>query len=84
MLSLFLEAPTIEGPNILRRIQVNAGRTSVINCPAFGSPEPSISWLKNGQPLVTDSRHAILNGGRQLEISDTVEDDDARYVDSFS
>ncbi|VDK86259.1 unnamed protein product, partial [Onchocerca ochengi] len=49
-----LESPTIEGPNILNRIQVNAGRTAVINCPAFGSPEPSIAWLKNGQPLGID------------------------------
>uniref|UniRef100_A0A915PVG6 Ig-like domain-containing protein n=1 Tax=Setaria digitata TaxID=48799 RepID=A0A915PVG6_9BILA len=75
-----LEAPTIEGPNILHRVQVNVGRTAVINCPAFGSPEPSISWLKNGQPMVTDSRHAILNGGRQLEISNTSVNDDARYT----
>lgn len=60
-------------------MQVNAGRTAVINCPAFGSPEPSIAWLKNGQPLGTDNRHAILNGGRQLEISDTTSIDDARY-----
>ncbi|KAM3729054.1 Hemicentin-1 [Dirofilaria immitis] len=75
-----LEAPTIEGPNILHRIQVNAGRTAVINCPAFGSPEPSIAWLKNGQPLGTNSRHAILNGGRQLEITDASSIDDARYT----
>ncbi|VDK37691.1 unnamed protein product, partial [Gongylonema pulchrum] len=63
-----------------RRVQVNVGRTAVISCPAFGSPEPSISWLKNGQPLITDNRHALLNGGRQLEISDTSADDDARYT----
>lgn len=75
-----LEAPTIEGPNILRRVQVNVGRTAVINCPAFGSPEPSIAWLKNGQPLIVDDRHAVLNGGRQLEISDTSVDDDARLA----
>ncbi|VBB33721.1 unnamed protein product, partial [Acanthocheilonema viteae] len=75
-----LEAPTIEGPNILHRMQVNAGRTAVINCPVFGSPEPSIAWLKNGQPLGTDSHYAILNGGRQLEISDISSIDDARYT----
>uniref|UniRef100_A0A0R3RPN6 Immunoglobulin I-set domain protein n=1 Tax=Elaeophora elaphi TaxID=1147741 RepID=A0A0R3RPN6_9BILA len=75
-----LEAPTIEEPNILHRMQVNAGRTAIINCPAFGSPEPSIAWLKNGQPLVADSRHAVLNGGRQLEISDTSSTDDAMYT----
>ncbi|CAG9531886.1 unnamed protein product [Cercopithifilaria johnstoni] len=75
-----LEAPTIEGPNILHRMQVNSGRTAVINCPAFGSPEPSIAWLKNGQPLGTDNRHTILSGGRQLEINDTSPSDDARYT----
>ncbi|EFO22762.2 hypothetical protein LOAG_05722 [Loa loa] len=75
-----LEAPTIEGPNILHRMQVNEGRTAIINCPVFGSPEPTIAWLKNGQPLGTGSRHAVLNGGRQLEISDTSATDDARYT----
>uniref|UniRef100_F1KPK8 Hemicentin-2 n=1 Tax=Ascaris suum TaxID=6253 RepID=F1KPK8_ASCSU len=75
-----LEAPTIEGPNILRKVQVNAGRTSVINCPVMGSPEPSIAWLKNGQPLAADEKHMLLNGGRQLQISDTTLQDDARYT----
>uniref|UniRef100_A0A914RG71 Ig-like domain-containing protein n=1 Tax=Parascaris equorum TaxID=6256 RepID=A0A914RG71_PAREQ len=75
-----LEAPTIEGPNILRKVQVNAGRASIINCPVMGSPEPSIAWLKNGQPLATDERHVLLNGGRQLQISDTTLHDDARYT----
>lgn len=60
-------------------MQVNIGRTAVINCPVFGSPEPSIAWLKNGQPMGIDSRHAILNGGRQLEISNISTIDDARY-----
>uniref|UniRef100_A0A1I8F226 Ig-like domain-containing protein n=1 Tax=Wuchereria bancrofti TaxID=6293 RepID=A0A1I8F226_WUCBA len=75
-----LEAPTIEGPNILHRMQVNAGRTAIINCPVFGSPEPSIVWLKNGQSLGNDKHFAILNGGRQLEISDTSMTDDAKYT----
>lgn len=57
---------------------VKEGRTAVINCPVFGSPEPSIAWLRNGQPLRTNNRHAILNGGRQLEISDISAFDEAR------
>ncbi|VDK25411.1 unnamed protein product [Anisakis simplex] len=46
----------------------------------MGSPEPSIAWLKNGQPFVPDSRHVFLNGGRQLQIGNTTISDDARYT----
>lgn len=72
------EVPIIEGPNILQRMQINSGRTSVINCPASGSPEPSLAWLKNGQSLVLDDRHLLLNGGRVLQIINTSAEDDAR------
>uniref|UniRef100_A0A914V1Q2 Ig-like domain-containing protein n=1 Tax=Plectus sambesii TaxID=2011161 RepID=A0A914V1Q2_9BILA len=75
-----LEAPTISGPNIPRKVQVNVGRTATLNCPATGSPEPTISWLKNGQPLETEGNVVILAGGKQLQIGDARLDDDARYT----
>ncbi|XP_063960198.1 roundabout homolog 1-like [Lytechinus pictus] len=55
-------APTItEQPKSLIVIR---GDPASFNCKAEGRPEPTISWLKNGQPLVIrDSRHNILDSG---------------------
>ncbi|ETN79238.1 immunoglobulin I-set domain protein [Necator americanus] len=39
-----LEAPSFEGPNLVRRVQVNAGKPSILTCPATGSPLPAITW----------------------------------------
>ncbi|KAK0404397.1 hypothetical protein QR680_017438 [Steinernema hermaphroditum] len=77
-----LEEPRIEGPNIMRRIQTNAGRTATIVCPATGSPEPTISWLRNGKALEkgTSERFVLLDGGRQLQIVDARASDAARYT----
>uniref|UniRef100_A0A0K0DQ11 Ig-like domain-containing protein n=1 Tax=Angiostrongylus cantonensis TaxID=6313 RepID=A0A0K0DQ11_ANGCA len=41
-----IKAPSFEGPNLVRRVQVNAGRPSILNCPATGSPTPDITWFK--------------------------------------
>uniref|UniRef100_A0A1I7X4M9 Hemicentin-1 n=1 Tax=Heterorhabditis bacteriophora TaxID=37862 RepID=A0A1I7X4M9_HETBA len=75
-----LEAPSFEGPNLVRRVQVNAGKPSVLNCPAGGSPPPAITWLKDGKTMFPSARHVFLDGGRQLQISNTQSDDKARYT----
>lgn len=69
-----------EGPNLVRRAQVNEGKPSVINCPASGSPPPAITWLKDGLPLFPTARFVFLDAGRQLQISNTQPDDRGRYT----
>ncbi|KIH63600.1 immunoglobulin I-set domain protein, partial [Ancylostoma duodenale] len=73
-----LEAPSFEGPNLVRRVQVNAGKPSILNCPATGSPLPAITWLRDGQTLLPSARHVFLDGGRQLQISNSQLEDKAR------
>ncbi|EYB86265.1 hypothetical protein Y032_0282g1277 [Ancylostoma ceylanicum] len=75
-----LEAPSFEGPNLVRRVQVNAGKPSILNCPATGSPLPAITWLRDGQTLLPSARHVFLDGGRQLQISNSQLEDKARYT----
>ncbi|CAJ0583273.1 unnamed protein product, partial [Mesorhabditis spiculigera] len=75
-----LEAPSFDGPNIVRRVQTNEGRPSVLNCPASGSPAPNITWLRDGITLVPGPRYVILDNGRQLQISHTQAEDRARYT----
>ncbi|KAK6759923.1 hypothetical protein RB195_021467 [Necator americanus] len=75
-----LEAPSFEGPNLVRRVQVNAGKPSILTCPATGSPLPAITWLRDGQTLLPSPRHVFLDGGRQLQISNSQLEDKARYT----
>lgn len=42
--------------------------TVVLHCDTTGHPAPVISWLKDGQPLHTDSQHHISEDGTQLQV----------------
>ena len=54
-----LDAYQLEPPKVIQRpdsvIQINRGESLSIKCGFRGRPDPSISWLHNGQEL-------ILNG----------------------
>ncbi|CAD6189244.1 unnamed protein product [Caenorhabditis auriculariae] len=75
-----LEAPTFEDPNLVRKVQTIAGKTSIFNCPASGSPQPTITWIRDGETLSATGRHVFLDGGRQLQISNTETSDKGRYT----
>ncbi|CAJ0933934.1 unnamed protein product, partial [Mesorhabditis belari] len=75
-----LEAPSFDGPNLVRRVQTNEGRPSILTCPSSGSPPPTITWLKDGVTLAAGPRHVFLDNGRQLQISNTQVEDRARYT----
>uniref|UniRef100_A0A1I7TZZ9 Hemicentin-1 n=1 Tax=Caenorhabditis tropicalis TaxID=1561998 RepID=A0A1I7TZZ9_9PELO len=75
-----LVAPSFDEPNIVRRITVNAGRHTTLYCPAKGSPTPIITWLKDGNPIGQSNRYSMLDGGKQLQISNTEGNDQGRYT----
>ena len=43
----------------------------IFHCAATGSPLPTISWLKNGKPLITNNRTSVTyyKGGADLTLS---------------
>lgn len=43
--------------------------TVVLHCDVSGHPAPVVSWLRDGQPLHTDSQHLISEDGTQLQVS---------------
>lgn len=77
---IFPESPRIDATNLPREIETHSGRTATLNCPATGSPEPQIHWIRDGAALPQDSRFILLNGGKQLQIRDTTPEDSARFM----
>ncbi|GMT05475.1 hypothetical protein PENTCL1PPCAC_27649, partial [Pristionchus entomophagus] len=75
-----LEPPSFSGPNLVRQQRVNAGKPTILNCPATGSPPPTITWLRDGQTVTASPRHVFTDGGKQLTISETQKTDQARYT----
>ncbi|CAD7667905.1 unnamed protein product [Nyctereutes procyonoides] len=52
-------------------ILVRAGDKAVLSCETDSLPEPTVTWHKDGQPLVLAQRTQALQGGQRLEIRDT-------------
>lgn len=42
--------------------------TVVLHCDATGHPAPVISWMRDGQPVHTDSQHHISKDGTALQV----------------
>ncbi|XP_076469664.1 fibroblast growth factor receptor 2-like isoform X2 [Babylonia areolata] len=61
-------------------------KTRVVNsyvdlkCPAWGTPTPTITWLKDGQPFVTSKMKNFNIKGWKLTIGDLLPDDDGDYT----
>ncbi|XP_029776920.1 hemicentin-2, partial [Suricata suricatta] len=63
----FRQAPSSPQEAIL----VRAGDTAILSCETDSFPEPTVTWLKDGQPLVLAQRTQALLGGQRLEVRDT-------------
>uniref|UniRef100_A0A674IMN9 Hemicentin-1 n=1 Tax=Terrapene triunguis TaxID=2587831 RepID=A0A674IMN9_9SAUR len=50
-----------------------------LDCPATGTPPPTIMWLKDGQPVEEGDGYKILLNGRKLLISRAQVSDTGRY-----
>ncbi|XP_078407396.1 LOW QUALITY PROTEIN: hemicentin-1-like [Cetorhinus maximus] len=55
-------------------------KTVQLRCEADGKPPPSISWLRDGLPIVTDYRHQLLDNGSILQINAVQVSDTAGYI----
>lgn len=61
--------------------RVAQGETALLECaPPRGTPEPQISWRKNGQRLDTDNskRIRVVDGGN-LAVQDVRQTDEGQY-----
>ena len=54
----------------------------VLDCPAVGTPDPEVIWLKDGEPLDYDKnrQYTLQANGKRLHIQSVDEEDDGKYT----
>uniref|UniRef100_A0A8C8HMI3 Hemicentin-2 n=1 Tax=Oncorhynchus tshawytscha TaxID=74940 RepID=A0A8C8HMI3_ONCTS len=60
--------PTIRGPSETSEVSVVLGFPTVLPCDVEGSPMPSITWLKDNQPIVSSAQLTYTRGGQALRL----------------
>ncbi|KAL4660770.1 hemicentin-1-like [Arapaima gigas] len=72
--------PTIRGSSETSEVSVVLGFPAALPCEVEGVPTPSLTWLKDSQPLVSSARLVYVNGGRALQLPVTHDDDRGVYT----
>ncbi|XP_027560313.1 hemicentin-1 isoform X2 [Neopelma chrysocephalum] len=75
-------SPSISGSDDSSQLTVTEGSMISLICESSGMPPPSLTWKKNGSPLVPElsGRVRVLSGGRQLQIAIADKSDAASYT----
>ncbi|XP_071421021.1 hemicentin-1 [Pithys albifrons albifrons] len=75
-------SPSISGSDDSSQLTVIEGSLISLICESSGIPPPSLTWQKNGSPLVPEpsGRVRVLSGGRQLQIAVADKSDAASYT----
>ncbi|RMX58472.1 hypothetical protein pdam_00022152, partial [Pocillopora damicornis] len=55
------------------------GEKITLSCNATGNPEPSISWVKDGSPINSNSRINFSQGNKRLTITNISRTDSGKY-----
>ncbi|CAL8251670.1 unnamed protein product [Boreogadus saida] len=79
--SLTVQAPpSIRGPDGTSEVSVVLGFPAVLPCDVQGSPAPSITWLKDNQPIVSSARLTYTQGGQALRLDSAQGDSAGLYT----
>lgn len=65
-------SPEISGQSgeFMEDLSAVVNSTVFLVCDARGMPPPAVSWLRDGLPLLSSTRHRIQEDGRLLEVSE--------------
>ncbi|ROL43461.1 Hemicentin-1, partial [Anabarilius grahami] len=74
-----LVPPSIVNEGTVEDVKVKERQNIILACEVTGNPVPEITWLKDGQPLASDSRLQVMSNGRFLQISGSQVADTGRY-----
>ncbi|KAK5871231.1 hypothetical protein PBY51_004123 [Eleginops maclovinus] len=72
--------PTIKGPSETSEVSVVLGFPKVLPCDVEGSPTPSITWLKDNQPIVSSPQTTYTQGGQALRLGSARGDSTGLYT----
>uniref|UniRef100_UPI0037E9B6AB hemicentin-1 n=1 Tax=Semicossyphus pulcher TaxID=241346 RepID=UPI0037E9B6AB len=72
--------PNIAGESTPQDVSVLQNRQVTLECKSDAVPPPTLTWLKDGQPLKASARVRILSGGRYLQINVAELSDRAQYT----
>ncbi|XP_060516185.1 leucine-rich repeats and immunoglobulin-like domains protein 2 isoform X2 [Cylas formicarius] len=59
--------------------EITAGEDLVLQCVARGLPKPTITWLKDGEPIVPTERHFFTAENQLVIIVDSIQNDSGVY-----
>ncbi|XP_065504896.1 hemicentin-2 isoform X1 [Caloenas nicobarica] len=60
--------PRIQGSKALRKVSVIKAGETVLECEAVGTPPPTVTWVKDGQPVASKDGLLLMEQGRRLRI----------------
>ncbi|XP_034738598.1 hemicentin-1 isoform X2 [Etheostoma cragini] len=72
--------PNIAGESTPQDVSVLQNRQVTLECKSDAVPPPTLTWLKDGQPLQASARVRILSSGRFLQINMAELSDKAQYT----
>ena len=74
--------PTIDKDEINPNPTVIIDDSVILDCPAVGTPDPEVIWLKNGEPLDYENnrQYSLQANGKRLLIQMAKEADDGIYT----
>ncbi|XP_072563615.1 hemicentin-1 [Paramormyrops kingsleyae] len=72
--------PTVRGSSERSEISVVLGFPAVLSCEVEGVPAPSLTWLKDGHPLVSGPRLTYEHEGQSLKLGVARADDAGIYT----
>lgn len=76
-----LVPPKIDKSNIIGNPLAIVNRSIYLECPVTGIPQPTVRWMKDGQPLTTrDVRITVEQNNQTLGIQPIVTTDEGRYT----
>lgn len=80
VLKLFVVPPSIKGGNVTTEISALINSIIKLECETRGLPMPTITWYKDGQPIISSSQALYIDKGQFLHIPRAQVSDSATYT----
>ncbi|ETE68709.1 Hemicentin-1, partial [Ophiophagus hannah] len=79
-LLVYVRPTILDNGNIQSDVIVTQGNDISLECQADGIPQPTVTWMKDGQLLANERRVEILKEGHGLRLKSAQVSDTGRYV----